>query len=601
MTASTLSPLSGWNLSDWAKAYQSGQTPQQLLPQLLQQIREEECDNGKPVYGSPWITLATDAVLAQQLASLEGKAPASLPLFGVPFAVKDNIDVAGFATTGGCPEFAFTPQRDATVVALLRAAGAVVIGKTNLDQFATGLVGARSPYGPVANSFKPEYVSGGSSSGSAVTVARGQVAFSLGTDTAGSGRVPAGFNHLVGVKATKGLVSTNGVIPACKSLDVVSIFALNSRDAEQLLDVAAQFDAADPYSRESVAVPQRRIKRLAIPLSPQWFGDVEQQQAYEQACVLARKHGLELVEKDFGPLFEMAALLYQGPWVAERYAAVGEFMEQDLPGLDPIVKSIVLSGKLPSAVDQFRAEYRRLELMRYVTALFDDVDALFVPTSPHFPTHAALAEQPIEVNSRNGVYTNFVNLADLSALSLPAALRRDGLPFGITLIAPAWQDRALLAFANRWEAALKLPEAPVLLGRKADESVVIAVVGAHLSGMPLNHQLSHRSARLVEQTVTADKYRLYALANTTPPKPGLVRVGDDEQGVAIIVELWQLTAAAFGSFVNEVPQPMGIGKVELEDGRIVNGFMCEAAVLPTATDISEFGGWRAYVSREQAD
>ncbi len=589
--------LLGWNLSDWKNAYNKGYSPQQLLPALLEAIRAEELDGDNPFHGSGWIALASDDALAAQLAALEGKSVADMPLFGVPFAVKDNIDALGFETTAGCPEFAFTPAQDAHVVKLLKAAGAVVMGKCNLDQFATGLVGARSPYGAVANSFDPEYVSGGSSSGSAVTVARGQVAFSLGTDTAGSGRVPAGFNHLVGMKATKGLLSTSGVVPACRSLDVVSIFALNSQDAEQVLSVAGGFDGNDPYSRHDETPAQTRIRRLAIPANPEWFGDEEQQRAFEQACLMARSTGFELVEKDFGPLFEVAALLYEGPWVAERYAAVGEFMEQDLPGLDPVVKGIVLGGKTPTAVQAFNAEYRRLELMRSVDAFFADIDALFVPTSPHFPTHAALKAEPVLENSRNGVYTNFVNLSDLSAIAVPAQLRADGLPFGVTIIAKAWQEMALLNFASRWEAALKLPEAPVLLGRKSEKTIDVAVVGAHLTGMPLNHQLTSRNAALLEQTKTAPKYQLYALANTTPPKPGLVRLpeGSDDAGHSLIVEVWRVTEEAFGAFVEEIPQPLGIGTLELEDGRLVKGFICEPAGLEGATHISEFGGWRAYI------
>lgn len=610
--------LAGWTLNDWSKAYREGADAQQLLTALLAWVRAQEEQDGALRHGSAWIALASGAQLADQLAALkalEQKAGrAALPLYGVPFAVKDNIDVAGFNTTAACPEFSFVAHTDAEVVRVLKAAGAIVLGKTNLDQFATGLVGTRSPYGAVPNAFNADYISGGSSSGSATAVARGYVAFSLGTDTAGSGRVPAGFNHIVGLKASKGALSTRGVLPACRSLDCVSIFALTSADAAQVLEVAGVYDAKDPYSRELGSCPLRSIRRMAIPKDAPWFGDEQQQAAYSNVLSKAQALGYELVETDFSLLWELAALLYQGPWVAERYAAVGEFMEQDLPGLDPVVKGIVTGGKagqqganLGSAVDAFRAEYRRMELVRSISQMFSQFDALLVPTAPHFPTHAAVAAEPVKVNSQMGTYTNFVNLADLAAVSVPANMRADGLPFGITIIAPAFSEPALMAFAAHWQAALKLPTAPVMLGVREDDSVVVAVVGAHLTGMPLNHQLTSRHAVLLEQTVSAQKYQLYALANTVPPKPGLVRVNDAllasgaQQGHEIIVELWRMDVAAFGSFVQEIPQPLGIGTLELADGRLVKGFICEPEAVASATHISEFGGWRSYIAHLNAN
>ena len=303
----------------------------------------------------------------------------------------------------------------------------------------------------------------------------------------------------------------------------------------------------------------------------------------------------EIVGLDFAPFFELAALLYQGPWVAERYAAVGEFIEQALPGIDPVVKGIIAEGKNGSAVDAFRAEYRRMELARQIEQLFTAFDALLVPSAPRFPTLADVAAEPVGVNSQLGTYTNFVNLADLSAIALPARLRRDGLPFGVTLVAPAFSEPALLDFASQWQSFLKLPTAPTLLGIRPEKRVTVAVVGAHLSGMPLNHQLTSRHATLLEQTRTAGKYRLYALANTTPPKPGLVRIAGADQGHAIIVELWQMELEAFGSFVAEILRPLGIGTLELADGRLVKGFICESEALADARDISAFGGWRAYI------
>lgn len=602
----------GWNITDWSAAYRAGATPTELLLSLNAVIAAQELNGDVPKKGSAWITLANSAQLESQIAFLNGlKATAdasgkTLPLYGVPVAVKDNIDVAGFPTTAACPEYSYAPTSDATVVRLLKEAGAIVMGKTNLDQFATGLVGTRSPYGAVPNAFNAQYISGGSSSGSATALAKGQVAFSLGTDTAGSGRVPAGFNHLVGVKASVGAISTTGVIPACRSLDCVSIFALNSRDAEAVLDVVAQYDAQDSYSRSRTMIPNKRIRTLAIPTNAPWFDDDAQQVAFEKACDSAIAAGYELKPLDFTPLFELANLLYQGPWVAERYAAVGEFLKQDLQGINNVVKNIVISGVEGSAVDAFKAEYRRKELVRKIEGIFKDVDALFVPTAPRFPTLADVESAPVEVNSQLGTYTNFVNLADLTAIALPAHMRADGLPFGVTIIAPAWHELALTNFAAQWQAQLKLPEAPMILGNKKDASVVVAVVGAHLTGMPLNFQLTTRNATLLEQTLTAKKYQLYALANTVPPKPGLVRVNSEklasgeEQGHQLIVELWRIDHAGFGAFVEEIPQPLGIGTLELEDGRLVKGFICEPEAVGTATHISDFGGWRAYIKHLKA-
>lgn len=602
----------GWNITDWAAAYRAGATPTELLLSLNALISAQELDGDTLKKGSAWIALATPAQLEAQIEFLNdlkltadalGK---TLPLYGVPFAVKDNIDAVGFPTTAACPEYSYAPTSDATVVRLLKEAGAIVMGKTNLDQFATGLVGTRSPYGAVPNAFNAEYISGGSSSGSATALANGQVAFSLGTDTAGSGRVPAGFNHLVGLKASVGAISTTGVVPACRSLDCVSIFALNSRDAEAVLDVAAQYDAQDSYSRSRTMIPNNRIRTLAIPADAPWFDDETQKAAFAKACDNAIAAGYELKPLDFTPLFELANLLYQGPWVAERYAAVGEFLKQDLPGINTVVKNIVNSGVEGSAVDAFQAEYRRKELVRKIEGIFKDVDALFVPTTPRFPTTADVDDAPVQVNSQLGTYTNFVNLADLTAIALPANMRADGLPFGITIIAPAWHELALTNFAAQWQAHLKLPEAPMILGNKKDASVVVAVVGAHLTGMPLNFQLTTRNATLLEQTLTAKKYQLYALANTVPPKPGLVRVNSeklasgDEQGHQLIVELWRIDHAGFGAFVEEIPQPLGIGTLELEDGRLVKGFICEPEAVGSATHISEFGGWRAYIKHLKA-
>ncbi|KPP98707.1 allophanate hydrolase [Marinobacter sp. HL-58] len=598
----------GWTIEDWRKAYQSGARPEELLGELVAGL--DKTDNA-------WIALSGSTELQAALFDLEGTLNkiggdiSRLPLYGVPFAAKDNIDAHGFETTAGCPAYAYSPEEDATVIARLKAAGAVLIGKTNLDQFATGLVGTRSPYGAVANAFKPEVVSGGSSSGSASVVARGLVPFALGTDTAGSGRVPAGLNNLVGLKPTKGLFSIHGVVPACRSLDCVSVFALTVNDAGLVADAMAGFDADDAFSRRApYALPLdgpaiRRpgpIKRLAIPEHPQWFGDQQAEAAWNTAVSLWRQQDVELVPLDFSPMLELAALLYEGPWVAERHAAVESFMASHGDDMNPVVRGIIANAGKFTATDTFGAQYRKEELLRQIDELLADVDALLVPTAPTAPTIDAVNADPITLNSQLGTYTNFVNLADFSALAIPAGFRDDGLPFGVTLISGAWKDTELQHLACQWLNAHPTPLGATDKPRPEETpgaeistpTIQVAVVGAHLSGMPLNTQLTERSSVLVEQTTTSANYRLYALPNTTPPKPGLKRVAPGE-GEQIIVEVWQMPAAAFGSFVDLIPAPLGIGNVELADGRWVNGFICEGYGFEGARDVTEFGGWRAFV------
>ena len=599
----------GWTIKDWQSAYREGATPAALLGELLTGLDSKDV---------AWISLLDGDGLANALAELEqtleaaGGDKSALPLYGIPFAAKDNIDAKGFETTAACPAFAYTPEEDATTIARLKAAGAVVIGKTNLDQFATGLVGTRSPYGAVPNSFKPEVVSGGSSSGSASAVARGLVPFSLGTDTAGSGRVPAGLNNLVGLKPTKGQFSIRGVVPACRSLDCVSIFALTVNDAGLVSDVMTGFDAGDAFSRKApYALPLdgpglRRpgpIGRLAIPEHPQWFGDQQAEAAWNTAISLWRGLDVELVPMDFSPMLELAALLYEGPWVAERHAAVESFMASHADAMNPVVKGIISNAGKFSATDTFKAQYRKEELQRQIDELLADVDALLVPTAPTAPTIEAVNADPVTLNSQLGAYTNFVNLADMSALAIPAGFRDDGLPFGVTLISGAWKDTELQHLACQWLNAHPTPLGATDKDRPEETpgaaistpTVHVAVVGAHLSGMPLNSQLTERFSVLLEQTTTSANYRLYALPNTTPPKPGLKRVAAKE-GAQIIVEVWEMPASAFGSFVDLIPAPLGIGNVELADGRWVNGFICEDYGFDGARDVTEFGGWRSYIT-----
>lgn len=589
---------SAFTLDDWKHAYRDNAKPQELLHAVLDSLSSDD---------PAWISLATPEQLDAQLAHLQtlvdnanGNLDA-LPLYGVPFAIKDNINAAGWTTTAACPEFAYVAEADATVVTRLRAAGAILIGKTNLDQFATGLVGTRSPYGAVPNSFNPDYVSGGSSSGSASTVARGLVAFSLGTDTAGSGRVPAGFNNIVGLKPTKGWLPNTGLVPACRTLDCISVFALTVADAQAVATIAGGFDAADAYSRKnpnSAKVGMPAKPRLAVPAAPEFFGDEQNQAVFEQALGKLRELGAELVEIDFSPFRELAEQLYYGPWVAERTVAVEGV---DPAHINPVVRGVVAAGENYSACDAYKAEYIRAELSRTIDQALAGFDALVVPTSPTIRTLAEMAVEPVLFNSQFGTYTNFTNLADLSALALPAGLRADGLPAGITLIAPAWHDHALAAFGQRWQQALNLPLGATQRALPAQRasvqapgSVRVAVVGAHLTGMPLNFQLLTRDAVLVEQTTSAPHYRLYALPGTVPPKPGLARVATD--GAEIIVELWDVPQARFGEFVAEIPPPLGIGNLELADGRWVKGFICEPYVLEGARDITGFGGWRAFIA-----
>ncbi|WP_416052095.1 allophanate hydrolase [Cupriavidus basilensis] len=596
-------------LPDWQQLYKTqGASPADALAPFL------DLDAADPA----WIARLDAARLQSQLAALAARVEEAggkrdaFPLYGVPFVVKDNIDVAGWPTTAACPAFAYVAKRDAGAVARLRAAGAIVVAKANLDQFATGLVGVRSPYGAVPNTFDAAYVSGGSSSGSASSVARGWVPFSLGTDTAGSGRIPAAFNNIVGLKPTRGWLSSAGVVPACRTLDCVCVFALTVDDAALVAEIAGGFDHDDPYSRtypQSAPAALAPSPVLGIPDALAFFGDTQAQAGFEQALADLQAMGAKLVPIDFSPFAELAALLYQGPWVAERFLAVSQLHASQPEAIDPVVRVIVEEAGRYSALDAFSAEYRRAALTRAIHLALATVDALVVPSAPSIYTLAAVQDDPIRLNARLGTYTNFTNLADLSALALPAGAREDGLPAGITLIAPAWSDRALARFGRQWQAAQALPlgatgrDCPVGAQRATPVtpgSVRLAVVGAHLSGMPLNHQLLTRHAAFVEACRTAPCYRLYALADTIPPKPGLVHIGTG-QGAPIDVELWDVPLASFGAFVAEIPAPLGIGKLLLEDGRQVTGFICEPRGLEGARDITAFGGWRAYLASANAN
>ncbi|MFF2567130.1 allophanate hydrolase [Streptomyces sp. NPDC058084] len=496
-----------------------------------------------------------------------------LPLAGTVFAVKGNIDVAGLPTTAGCPSYAYRPEVDAPAVARLKAAGAVVLGTTNLDQFATGLVGTRSPYGAVRNAVDPAYVSGGSSSGSAVVVALGIADFALGTDTAGSGRVPAAFNGIVGLKPTRGLVPPEGVVPACASLDCVTVFARTLPEAERALSFMAA-----PSGRALPALEQRRPGpwRISVP-DPRQLGELDEgwAEAYGAAAARLADAGAELLPVDLEPFTEAAAMLYEGAFVAERHAAVGAFVDAHAGAadLDPTVAGIVSrAGDLPA--HRLYADLERLSVLRArALASLGDADALLLPTTPGHPTLAEVAADPLGANARLGRFTNSTNLFDLAAVAVPAG-EVNGLPFGVMLIGPAFTDERLARIA----------------GLLTSPPLHLAVVGAHLSGQPLNGQLLARGGRLLRTTTTAPAYRLYAL-DTVPPKPGLVR--SREGGAAIETEVWRLPAEGLGSLLAALPRPMALGSVELADGSLVPGFLCEPEALQGAREITAYGGWRA--------
>jgi allophanate hydrolase len=559
-----------------------------------------------------WISHVGDDALRARARELDGIDPAALPLYGVPFAIKDNIDFATLPTTAACPAFAYQPAASATVVQALIDAGAIALGKTNLDQFATGLVGTRSPHGACRNSFDPEYVSGGSSSGSAVAVALGLASFALGTDTAGSGRVPAAFNNLIGYKPTLGLLSMRGVVPACRTLDTVSIFALTAEDADRVRAVAARVDAGDPWSRPLPRASKRGWAgspfTFGVPRDAQleFFGNEAYSTLFAKAAARLETLGGKSREVDIAPLLETARLLYEGPWVAERYLATESLLASNPEAMLPVTRGIIQGGAAPRALDAFRSQYRLQALRRSAAPLWEACDLLLLPTAG---THYRIAEvesEPVALNSNLGRYTNFVNLMDLAAVAVPAGFTPAGLPFGISLIAPAGSDADLLSLAGRAHRAavttlgasrLPLPPAPPA-SPVTDGLVDVMVCGAHLSGLPLNPQLLERGARCIATTRTAPIYRFYALPGGPPFRPGLVQV--PEGGVAIDVEVWRMPVEHFGSFVAGIPAPLGIGKVRLEDGSQVSGFLCESLAVAGAEDISALGGWRQYLRRKSA-
>jgi allophanate hydrolase len=619
-----------------------------LTPTALVEEIWRRCE----AHGDPalWIHRLSLDELKAHARRVEARGPATQPLYGVPFAIKDNIDLAGVPTTAACREFAYTPAESAPVVQRLLDAGAIPIGKTNLDQFATGLVGTRSPYGTPRNPFNPAYIPGGSSSGSAVAVAADLCSFALGTDTAGSGRVPAAFNNLVGLKPTRGLLGTRGVVPACRTLDCVSVFARAiadvaavfavARDAPPLpgsgavvssLDLVVSTDDNPPKAAASPTtnyqLPTTRSAstaplRIGVPRAERlnFFGNADAAKLFSKAVTHWQDLGARIVEIDFAPFVETARLLYEGPWVAERYAAIGGFFEKNPGALHPVTRQIIEGGKSITAIAAFEGFYKLEELRQKTAPVWKEIDVLLTPTAGTIYTIAEIEADPIKLNSNLGYYTNYVNLLDLCAVAVPAGFLPNGLPWGVTLVAPAGQDHYLLRLAAAAAGATNIqhstsnvqhptlgsrPSPPVSqlsaldsrLTESAPVSVFLAVCGAHLSGLPLNPQLLQLGAKLVRATRTAPHYQLYALPGTTPPKPGLVRVNSG--GASIEVEVWELPADAYGRFVAAIPAPLGIGTLTLENGETVQGFLCEAHAVEGARNITSFGGWRAFLSGQK--
>ena len=580
-------------------------TPAQTVARSFRRIR----DHNDPAI---FISLRDEKDALAEAEALDAKDPALLPLYGIPVAIKDNIDVQGMPTTAACPAFAYSPSHDATSVARLRAAGAIVVGKTNLDQFATGLVGVRSPYGIPNNPMRGDLIPGGSSSGSAVAVSAGLVPLALGTDTAGSGRVPAMLNNIVGLKPSLGLISTAGVVPACRTLDCVSVFSLTVDDAMTALAAMAGPDGADAFSRNRPLADMAAFPpslRLGVPRPGQliFFGDKVAEKAYGDAIARWIALGASLVEFDLEPLYETARLLYEGPWVAERYLVIRDLLASSPEVIHPVTREITIAGARLTAADTFAALYRLQALRRISERAFADIDALVLPTAPTAYSTAQVLANPIELNSRLGTYTNFVNLLDLCGLAVPATIRPDDIPFGITLLALAGHDAQLASIGRVFHAdtglamgARSLPQPPLvtLPTSLSGDEIPIVVVGAHLSGMALNGELKVLGGRLLEAAATAPDYKLFAL-NTTPLKPGMLRVAAGA-GSSIAVEVWALSAAAFGKFVAAIPPPLSIGTVRLADGRGIKGFIVEPADIEGARDISSFGGWRAFMAEKVA-
>ncbi len=581
-------------------AYAAGLGAREIGREVLRRV-EAAADTGI------FISLLPADEIDAQAQRLGRFDPITKPLWGIPFAVKDNIDVAGMETTAACPAFAYRADADAACIGAIRAAGAIVIGKTNLDQFATGLVGIRTPYPAPRNAIDARLLPGGSSSGSAVAVARGLVSFAVGTDTAGSGRVPAAFNDIVGLKPTPGAISMTGVVPACRTIDTVSVFALNVADAYAAYSACAGIEGGDPFAHPvasrplGVAPPSFRIG-VPSPASRRFFGDELQAQAYARALDDLEALGAKIVEVDFAPFYDIAAMLYDGPWVGERLAVAERMLALTPDAVHPVTREVICAGSRFSAVDTFRAMYRLQGLRRQIEPLLATLDSLCVPSIPRPYTVADVEADPLTPNTRLGTYTNFVNLLGMCGCTVPARRRGDGLPASVTILACAGRDAEAAAIAQALHHRIgtgtgatgwPLPELQPAAARALREEIEIAVVGAHMSGLPLNGELRERKARYLRRARTARCYRLYALAGCPPVRPGMVRHGD---GREIELEVWALPREHLAGFMECIPHPLGIGTITLESGESVKGFVCESSGLEGAIDITHFGGWRAFLA-----
>jgi len=586
------------------REYREGSlTPRKLIAQLRDKAAALNTEFNL------FIHLLTEDEIAPFVDRLEGHDPDSLPLYGIPFAIKDNIDLAGIETTAGCPAFAYTPDESATLVGQLIALGAIPLGKTNLDQFATGLNGTRSPYGKCRNSVHPEYPSGGSSAGSSLAVALGIASFALGTDTAGSGRVPAALNNLVGLKPTKGLLSTAGVVPACRTLDCVTFFTATAAEASELLALTARHDPRDAYSRRNPqwnaarAFGTPHAFRFGVPAQLEFAGCSESPALFAQTRALLEAAGGEAVEIDFQPFVEAAQLLYQGPWVAERYSVTGELMTTQPDAVLPVIRDVLAKAPGATAVELFRAQYRLQELKALCDASVDTLDFVLTPTYPRPVTLAELERDPVGPNSLLGYYTNFMNLLDYAAVAAPAGFMSNGLPWGVTVFGRAFTDQYLLGVADLLQRVSGNPcaggvefddDAP---RRASHDRMRIVVCGAHMQGLPLNRDLVARGARLLQATHTAPSYRLSALPESADGTRRPATWRDTSDGVAIAIEVWDMPSAEFGSLLSTVPSPLALGKVELADGSWLPGFVSEPYALARGTDISTFGGWRTWLEK----
>ncbi|WP_044178122.1 allophanate hydrolase [Phytobacter massiliensis] len=590
-------------LDTLAAQYRSGTlTPRALVARL-----RERAIALNPEYNL-FISILSETELEPYLAALETKRPDELPLYGIPFAIKDNIDLAGVSTTAACPAFARVADQDATIVRQLIALGAIPLGKTNLDQFATGLNGTRSPYGACRNSVHADYPSGGSSAGSSLAVALGVASFALGTDTAGSGRVPASLNNLVGLKATKGLISTAGVVPACRTLDCVTYFTATAAEASRLLALTAVSDPADDYSRrnpswngaQAYGAPQAGF-RFGVPEPLEFLGCKESEALFAQAKSRLMALGGVPVPLDFTPFLAAAKLLYEGPWVAERYHVAGALIEQQPDAVLPVIRDVLQKAPGTDAVSTFDGLYQLQHYKARCDALLEGLDCVLTPTYPRPVTLAELALEPVKRNADLGYYTNFMNLLDYAAVAVPVGFMANGLPSGVTLFGRAFTDQYLLSVADAFQRAqpLTLPGGGSLSDVKPAQAATsdraqIVVCGAHLDGLALNGQLRQRLGRLLEATHSAPRYRLYALSDGK--RPGMIR--DEAAGAAIAVEVWDLPSSELGSFLTGIPAPLGLGKIELADGRWLTGFICEGYGLAGSQEITQYGGWRAWLARE---